>query len=100
MKAETVTSLAEALGLGPREHIALVGGGGKTSLLLALATELQGAGKRVLTSTTTKMWQREAARVPDLCFQGAQPRWREVLRKAMGEAGHMFLPSAVLNRAR
>jgi len=43
---------ADNLGLGPREHIALVGGGGKTTLLHALGSQLQG---RVLMTTTTRM---------------------------------------------
>lgn len=44
--------VADALRCGPHEHIALVGGGGKTTLLHALARQLR--GPRVLT-TTTKM---------------------------------------------
>lgn len=44
--------LATALDLGPREHIALVGGGGKTTTMYALAEQLPGT--KVVT-TTTKM---------------------------------------------
>ncbi|MFV1989957.1 MAG: selenium cofactor biosynthesis protein YqeC [Acidimicrobiales bacterium] len=44
--------LSEALGIGDSEHIALVGGGGKSTLLHALGRQL--AGSRILT-TTTKM---------------------------------------------
>ena len=45
-----IASLASDLGLGSHEHIALVGGGGKTTLLHALADQL--TGSVVLTSTT------------------------------------------------
>lgn len=44
--------VAQALNLGPHEHIALVGGGGKSTLLHALGHQL--SGSRILT-TTTKM---------------------------------------------
>lgn len=45
-----IEALAGHIGLGSREHIALVGGGGKTTLLHALADQL--TGSVVLTSTT------------------------------------------------
>lgn len=45
-------SLAEDIGLGSHEHIALVGGGGKTTLLHSLADQLKGS---VVLTTTTKM---------------------------------------------
>lgn len=44
--------IAGRLGLGGHEHVSIVGGGGKTSLMFALASQL--AGRRVIT-TTTKM---------------------------------------------
>ncbi|MDH3683756.1 MAG: selenium cofactor biosynthesis protein YqeC [Acidimicrobiia bacterium] len=47
-----LTDLAQVLGLGDHEHIAIVGGGGKTTTLHALADQL--SGSRVVT-TTTKM---------------------------------------------
>jgi probable selenium-dependent hydroxylase accessory protein YqeC len=58
-------TLSAALDLEPREHIALVGGGGKSSLLFTLARELAADGLQVISSTTTKLWQSE---VPDSAF--------------------------------
>jgi molybdenum cofactor cytidylyltransferase len=52
-------TLAGALGLGRRELVAMVGGGGKTSALSRLAGELAGGGARVIASTTTAMLIRE-----------------------------------------
>ncbi len=52
MSASRLDALARSLWCGPHEHIALVGGGGKTTLLHALGSQLD--GRRVLT-TTTKM---------------------------------------------
>jgi molybdenum cofactor cytidylyltransferase len=47
--------LADAAGLSSRELVAFVGGGGKTTLLLALARTLRTRGSRVLLTTTTKV---------------------------------------------
>ena len=47
-----LTEVAAALCIGDRSHIALVGGGGKTTLLHALGDHLAG---RVVLTTTTKM---------------------------------------------
>jgi probable selenium-dependent hydroxylase accessory protein YqeC len=47
-----LNQLARALNFGPREHIALVGGGGKTTIMHALGRQLKG---RVIVTTTTKM---------------------------------------------
>ncbi|MCJ7704365.1 MAG: hypothetical protein MUO28_02375, partial [Desulfobacterales bacterium] len=48
-------SLSEALGLRAREMISLTGAGGKTTLLFRLARELSLEGKKVITTTTTKI---------------------------------------------
>ncbi len=47
-----LSQLSRALDLRPREHIALVGGGGKTTIMHALGRQLKG---RVIVTTTTKM---------------------------------------------
>ncbi len=47
--------LKEALGIKPGEVISLVGGGGKTTLMFALARELASSGKTVITTATTKI---------------------------------------------
>lgn len=61
---EKGTSIKEALGLGPKEVISLVGGGGKTTLMFALAKELAREGKRVLATTTTKISEPSGDEVP------------------------------------
>jgi len=48
-------AISEALGLKEREVISLVGAGGKTTLMYRLAKELLLSGKRVVTTTTTKI---------------------------------------------
>lgn len=52
MELNRLDAAADALGLGGHEHIALVGGGGKTTLWHAIAAGLEG---NVVMTTTTKM---------------------------------------------
>lgn len=47
--------LVDSLGLRDREMISLVGAGGKTTLMFCLARELVLRGKKVITTTTTKI---------------------------------------------
>jgi molybdenum cofactor cytidylyltransferase len=54
---EKTMQLNEALGLGNHEMVALIGAGGKTTTLLHLAKELRDAGKKVLVTTTTKIFK-------------------------------------------
>jgi len=56
--------LVHALRLHPREVVALVGGGGKTTLMFRLADELVEAGRRVVTTMTTRIFVGQMARAP------------------------------------
>lgn len=63
-----VWELPVALGIGERpELIALVGGGGKTSLMFALAAALPG---RVVMTTTTRIFAAQMSRAPAVAFEG------------------------------
>ncbi len=55
--------LASAIGLGRRELVALVGGGGKTTLLFTLGHQ---AGARTVLTTTTKMGRDQTGGFPVL----------------------------------
>lgn len=48
--------LFQVLGISRNSLVSLVGAGGKTSLMFLLAQELEKAGKKVLTTTTTKIF--------------------------------------------
>ena len=88
--------LISVLGLGPREHIAIVGGGGKTSLCFALAEELLQAGRRVITSTTTKVRHREANRAPCRVFcPSGSPSYKD-LKEGLKRDGHVFVAQGLL----
>ena len=89
MRSES--DLRLALDMGSRELVALVGGGGKTSLLFALAEELHRGKKRVVTSTTTKVGYREAHRSPCVVFTGSVASWKDTLREGLQNHGHVFL---------
>ncbi len=60
-------SLAARLGIGKSELVAIVGGGGKSTLLFSLGDELAAAGSRVVLTTTTKLGAEQAAAAPTLC---------------------------------
>ena len=50
-------SLVDSLQLGEREIVAVYGAGGKTSLLYRLSRELSGLKKKVILTTTTKIYK-------------------------------------------
>jgi len=61
----SVADIVEALGLAPRgELVAIVGGGGKSSLMFALAEQL--AGRGVMT-TTTRIFAEQMGRAAEVC---------------------------------
>lgn len=66
--------LTSRLGLGDRELISLVGAGGKTTLMHALAQESVAAGKRTVITTTTKLGAGQIGGFPRL----DRPSWQEL----------------------
>jgi molybdenum cofactor cytidylyltransferase len=60
-----VANIVEALGLAPRgELVAIVGGGGKSSLMFALAEQLPGRG---VMTTTTRIFAEQMGRAAEVC---------------------------------
>ncbi|RJR36375.1 MAG: putative selenium-dependent hydroxylase accessory protein YqeC [Desulfobacteraceae bacterium] len=90
-------SLIEALALGPREHVALVGGGGKTTLLIALTRELAANREGVLASTTTKVRRSEAAQVESFRLIDEEGSWRERLCQDLDDRRAVFLGRRILD---
>lgn len=91
-----VNSLTDALALRPREHIALVGGGGKTTLMFALANELKRNGKRVITSTTTKVRHSEALEYDKVLLVDDDADWKSKAKEALGQ-GTVFVGRSILD---
>ena len=50
-----MVNIKQSLNLGEKAVVSIVGAGGKTSLMFALAQELSNSGYKVLTTTTTKI---------------------------------------------
>ena len=83
--------LIATLGLGPKEHVAVVGGGGKSTLCFALAEALGLRGARVISSTTTKVWHEEANAYPRLVLYSPGGPGLEAIKKGLDEAGNVFV---------
>ncbi len=88
--------LRHALELGRKELISIVGGGGKTSLLFALARELMEDGFRVISTTTTKVRCEETLRAPCFISEAATPAFLPEVRRSVLEKGHVFVGKSVL----
>ena len=93
---KSVSTLRAALSLTSREHIALVGAGGKTALMFALAEEFRSAGKRVITSTTTRVWHHQAMKAPRVVYTESLQSWKGRLAEGLAEVGHVFVGRCVL----
>ncbi|MDX2344445.1 MAG: selenium cofactor biosynthesis protein YqeC [Acidimicrobiia bacterium] len=63
-----MTNLVDLLGLGDRELVSLVGGGGKSTMLFGLGDELSSTGKRVILTTTTKMGRYQTTELTNICW--------------------------------
>lgn len=56
--------LSQAFGIRSKEVVSFVGGGGKTGAMFRLAEELVGEGKRVVTTTTTRIFAAQIKLAP------------------------------------
>lgn len=98
---EPAETLRAALGLGERELVAFVGGGGKTSALLRLARELSGAGHGVVVTTTTKVYREQFAVLGELVVEDTYRSLLGGLRRALAAgkvaaAGREIAPAGKL----
>ena len=73
---KVIKDVIEALGLREKEHLAIVGAGGKTTLLLALAQDLR--DNKIIISTTTKIHYDEAKQALKPIITLGQPDWKEM----------------------
>ena len=85
-------TLAEALGIGAADAVALVGGGGKTTAMFRLAREIVERGERALTTTTTHIFAAQIALAPAHVAAGeATP---ETLAAELAAHGHVLVIGA------
>lgn len=84
-------TLSEALGLKAKEMISLTGAGGKTTLMYRLAQELVLQGKRVITTTTTKILKPRHHESPHLFLSKDGGRIVEFVTHTLSLYGHLTL---------
>ena len=65
-RIKKTTTIKEALDIHPGDVISLTGGGGKTSLMFAMAKELIVPGRLIITTCTTKMFPPSHSDSPNL----------------------------------
>ena len=85
--------LREALGLRSRELLSLVGAGGKTTLMFRLAEELSLEGKKVITTTTTKILKPSLKESPSLLIGRDQEKMKQYVRRSIDQDRHITLAS-------
>jgi len=86
-----MVSLTEALGLKAREVISLVGAGGKTTLMFCLAKELFLSGKKVVTTTTTKILTPTSGETGSLFVDSDEERIKDFLRGHLDQFHHITI---------
>ena len=83
--------LSESLGLKTREAISLAGAGGKTTLMFRLAKELFLAGKKVVTTTTTKILEPASGETVSLFINLDEEKLKQFVHKHLDEYKHITI---------
>ncbi len=86
-----VGSLTEALGIKAREVISLVGAGGKTTLMFRLAKELSLGGKKVVTTTTTKILEPTPEETRSLFIDPDEEKIKDFVRGHLDQYHHITI---------
>jgi probable selenium-dependent hydroxylase accessory protein YqeC len=81
--------LTEALGIKAREVISLVGAGGKTTLMFGLAQELFLSGKKVVTTTTTKILTPTPGKTSSLFIDPDEEKIKDFVRRQLDQHRHI-----------
>ncbi len=89
LRAEETFVLSHSLGLRPKEVISLVGAGGKTSLMFRLAKELSLEGKKVITTTTTKILEPTGSETPSLFVDLDEGKIKEFVHHSLKRNTHV-----------
>src|SRR4030043_716449 len=88
--------LKEALDIRPGEVVSLVGGGGKTTLMFALARELASGGDCVVTTTTTKILEPSPSETSLLLLETDEGELMRLLLDNLDKHRHITLASGKL----
>ncbi len=93
---ETIASLKEALTVQPKEVVSLVGAGGKTTLMFALARELSSDRGLVITTTTTKISPPSSTDTPSLLVSREEEELLDFILENESKVGHVTIASEFL----
>ena len=85
--------LTDSLGLQEREVISLVGAGGKTTLMFRLARELLLAGRKVVTTTTTKILEPTSEEAPCLIVDPDEDKVKTFVKTRLEQNHHITVAS-------
>ncbi len=88
---EVAGILSESLGLKTREVISLTGAGGKTTLMFRLAKELFLEGKRVVTTTTTKILEPASGETASLFIHLDEEELKQFVDQHLDEYRHITI---------
>jgi probable selenium-dependent hydroxylase accessory protein YqeC len=89
VRSKTARRAVAAFDVKPGDMISTVGGGGKTSLMFALAKELSAGGKKVITTTTTRIMPPSADESPCLVADEDESRVLSQLKKELARHAHV-----------
>lgn len=84
-------NLISAFRFSAKNVIALTGGGGKTTLMFRLADELVAAGRRVVTTMTTRIFVSQSAHAPVCLMLHDEAALLARLPAALSEYGHVLV---------
>jgi molybdenum cofactor cytidylyltransferase len=88
--------LTRALRIRPKDVIVLVGGGGKTTLMFRLADELAAAGRRVVTTMTTRIFVGQMLRAPGRLVTENEATLLAELPAALAAYRHVIVAGEVI----
>lgn len=92
-----ISPIKESLGLKAREVISLVGAGGKTTLMFHLAKELFLDGRKIVTTTTTKILEPESGETPFLYINTEDEKLKQFISNHLEEYKHVTIASEKLD---
>ena len=93
-------NLLSALSLRSKEHVALVGGGGKSTLSLKMSEALVKDGARVVSSTTTKVRETEATAYPRLLLFSFGEVEQDSVSAELDDVENVFVARAFLENGK
>lgn len=84
-------SLTKALGIREREVVSLTGAGGKTTLMFRLAHDLLDEGKRIVTTTTTKILEPTPSESPYIFLDSSEEKIKGFVYSCINQYRHITI---------